>query len=203
MTTLVFPESRSNASKEFPPTVALREWLGEHWGILFSHPADFDQEQLERDRWLSVLRRSFSTHEVRAVALARDDWDARERSHGWLAELGDGCAAALATDPPTEGALLDFRSSTLRAEIVRSGPRFAIIVDSDLRCRRTLRYRVPVDLPSPIELVGWAVALRERQRPTDSSVDNDMPELPIRHYIPRVRQQALGSMITCRRGGAT
>jgi hypothetical protein len=190
MTTLVFPESRSNASKESPPTVSLREWLGEHWGILFSHPGDFDQEQLERDRWLSVLRRSFRTHEVRAVALARDEWDARDRSHGWLAELGDGCAAALAIAPPTEGSLLDFRSGALRAEIARSGPRFAMIVDSDLRCRRKLRYRAAVDLPSPIELVGWAVALRDRQRPAGSSIDNDMAELPIRHCASHVREHA-------------
>jgi hypothetical protein len=38
-----------------------------------------------------------------------------------------------------------------------------MIIDSDLRCRRMTCYRVPVDLPSPIELVGWAVALRDRQ----------------------------------------
>jgi hypothetical protein len=40
-----------------------------------------------------------------------------------------------------------------------------MIIDSDLRCHRTVHYGVAVDLPSPIELVGWAVALRDRQQP--------------------------------------
>jgi hypothetical protein len=162
MTTLVLPESRSNASVGSSSTVPLREWLAGHWAILFSHPDDFDQEQLERDRWLTLVSRSFSTHGLRAMALDRFGYDARGTSHGWLAELGGGCAAVLSTAPPVEGALLDFRASTLRAEIARSGPRFAMIIDSDLRCQRTMHYRAAVDLPSPIELAGWAVALRER-----------------------------------------
>lgn len=164
MTTLVFPESRLDASIGCSPRVALREWLGGHWAILFSHPGDFDHEQLERDRWLNVLSRSFGLHGVRPLALAHG-YGARETSLGWLAELGSGCAAVLSTAAPAGGALLDFPASALRAEIVRSGPRFALIIDSDLRCRRTVRYRMGTDLPSPIELLGWAVALRGLQQP--------------------------------------
>lgn len=89
-----------------------------------------------------------------------------EASLGWLRELGDGYAALLSTVAP--GSKLTFRAGTLRAEIARSGARFAIIVDSDLRCRRTIRYDAATDLPSPIELVGWAVALRERHPPNRS-----------------------------------
>lgn len=163
MTTLVFPEHRSHASTDSSPAVSLREWLGEHWGIVFSHPGDFEQEQVERDRWIHVLRRTFDAHEVRALALARDARDAREKPHGWLAELGDDCAAMLAMTQIPHGALLDLRSLALRAAITRSGTRFAMVIDDELRCRRTLRYRMAVDLPSPIELVGWAVALRDRR----------------------------------------
>jgi len=165
MTILVLPESLSNASIGSSSIVSLREWLAGHWAILFSHPGDFDQEQLERDRWVTVVGRHFSTHGLRAVGLARYGYDARGTSHGWLAELGGSCAAVLLTAPPVEGALLDFRASALRAEIARSGPRFAMIIDADLRCRRTMHYRAAVDLPSPIELAGWAVALRERHGP--------------------------------------
>lgn len=168
MTTLVFPERRSDESIGFSSTVSLREWLRGRWALLFSHPGDFDQEQLERDRWLSVLSRSLSVHGVRPLALARYGYDTRGTSYGWLAELGEGCAAVLSTNPSTEGALLDSRASALRAEIARSGPRFAMIIDPDLRCRRTMHYRLALDLPSPIELVGWAVALRDRQAPAAS-----------------------------------
>lgn len=164
MMTLVFPESRPNASVGPSPTVALREWLAGRWAILFSHPGDFDHEQLERDRWLNILSRSFSLHGVRPLALALHGYDARETSLGWLAELGNGRAAVLSIAAPAQGALFDLSASALRAEIARSGPRFAMIIDPALRCRRTIHYRAATDLPSPIELLGWAVALRERGR---------------------------------------
>lgn len=200
MTTLVFPESRSIASTGSSSTRSLREWLGQHWAILFSHPDDFDQEQLERDRWLSVLRRSFSVHGVRPLALARYGYDVRQGAwHGWLAELGDGVVAVLSTTAPAQDALLDFRASALRAEIARSGPRFAMIVDSELRCQRTVRYRAAVDAPSPIELVGWAVALRDRQRSVATALEDGMSASARPHcssYGPRsgTRSMLLGAL---------
>jgi hypothetical protein len=36
-----------------------------------------------------------------------------------------------------------------------------MIIDPDLGCRRTLRYRPPGEPPSPLDLIGWAVALRK------------------------------------------
>lgn len=172
MTPLIFPESRlgtvAASSAASSATLSLSEWLGESWAIVFSHPDDFDQEQLERDRWIRILERSFNQHAVRPLALARHGDDPEASSLGWLAQLGEGCAALLSTASPPQGALFDFRTSTLRADIAHSGPRFAMIVDSDLRSRRTIRYGTTTDLPSPIELVGWAVALRERQ-PSDLS----------------------------------
>lgn len=183
MTTLVFLESRSVTSGS-PPTVGLRAWLGGHWAILFSHPGDFDREQLERDRWLNVLSRSFSAHGMRAMAFARYAYDARTTSYSWLTALGDGRAAVLWPAPPAQGALLDQRASTLHAEIARSGPRFAMIIDSDLRCRRTMHYRVPVDLPSPIELLGWAVALRDRREAVSDSLAGTRAGEPCHHQWP-------------------
>lgn len=181
MTTLVFPESRSPTSIGSSSTVALRTWLAGHWAILFSHPDDFDREQLERDRWLSVLSRTFSAHGLRAMGLTGPGHDGRMTLQGWLAALGNGCAAVLSTAPPAQGALLDSRTSALRAEIARSGPRFAMIIDADLRCRRTLHYRAPVDLPSPIDLVGWAVALRDRQDGVSDSAACTHGKQPYRH----------------------
>lgn len=72
------------------------------------------------------------------------------------------CAATLCLELPQPAALTDFAASALRADIARSGPRFAMIIDSDLRRRRTLRYRPPGELPSPLDLIGWAVAQRKR-----------------------------------------
>lgn len=161
MTTVIFLENQFDASTG-TSSVSLREWLGQHWAILFSHPADFDQEQLERARWIRVLERGFSEHAVKLLALARHGHDSHGASLGWLEELGDGCAAQVSTAMPQEGAQRDFRANTLRAEILHGDTRFAMIIDADLRCRQTVRYRAVIDLPSPLELLGWVVALRER-----------------------------------------
>jgi hypothetical protein len=163
MTVVLFPENRSDTAAVSSATISLSEWLGGRWALLFSHPGDFDQEHLERDRWLSVLRRSFLDHEVRALTLARREYDGQGMPLCWLGELVEGCAAVLSTAIHA-GVSPESRAGALRAQIARSGARFAMIIDSDLRCRRTVPYRAAVDLPSPLELVGWAVALRERQR---------------------------------------
>lgn len=116
---------------------------------------------MEMDRWVCVLGRSFGERGVAPVALARTG---RSPEQGWLgrlAALGQHRAAALALEPPAVP-LADLATGTLRALIARSGPRFAMIIDSNLRCNRTLSYRLPAELPSPLELIGWAVALRKR-----------------------------------------
>ena len=142
--------------------VSLRSWLADRWAILFSHPQDFVQEQWEMDRWLSVLCRSFSGHDVATLALAPAGHDAGESCLGRLAALGGEFAAVLALDPPLPGLLADVSAGALRAEIAHGGLRFAMIIDPNLRCRRVLSYRLPVELPSPLDLIGWAVALRKR-----------------------------------------
>lgn len=176
---LVLSETRPDGFAGPSSNPSLHEWLGGCWAILFSHPGDFDQEQLERDRWLNVVSRSFDQHRVRALALAPCGIDRHAASLGWLSGLGDGSAAVLSTASPPRDAPLALRASALRAQIARSGPRFAMIIDPDLCCRRIVRYPAPVDLPSPIELVGWAVALRDRQRSApDRQVESSLPVPP-------------------------
>lgn len=165
MTTSVFLETLLDGTTEPSSTLSLREWLGGHWVILFSHPGDFDQEQLERDRWIRVLERGFSEHAVRPLGLAKYGGNAHAASLGWLDELGEGCAARLSTAMPPEDARHDFPANTLRAQILHGGARFAMIIDSDLRCRRMVSYRAATGLPSPLELLGWAVALRDTHSP--------------------------------------
>jgi hypothetical protein len=154
--------------------LSLRAWLAGRWAILFSHPEDFAQEHLEVDRWISVLSQGFSARGVAALALDRPT---RAPEDGWLgplAALSRDCAATLSLDLPQPAAAADFAAGALRADIAHSGPRFAMIIDAEMRCRRTLRYRLPGELPSPLELIGWAVALRKRdhtrQRPGEALV---------------------------------
>jgi hypothetical protein len=143
--------------------LSLRAWLAGRWAILFSHPADFVEEHLEMDRWLSVLAQGFSARGVAAVALHRTTAAPEQGWLGRLAALSRDCAATLSLDLPQAAAPTDFAAGALRVDIAHSGPRFAMIIDADLRRRRTLRYRPPDGPPSPLELIGWAVALRKRE----------------------------------------
>lgn len=101
------------------------------------------------DRWISILSQGFRAQGVAAVALCPADRDPEASWLGRLAALNRECAATLCLDLPQPAALADFAAGAVRADIVRGGPRFAMIIDSDACCRRTLRYRRAGELPSP------------------------------------------------------
>lgn len=138
------------------------------------------------DRWISVVGDGFRTRGVAAVALLRADRGLRAGWLGRLAAFDRDCAATLSLDVPQRAALADFAAGALHADIARSGPRFAIIIDSDARSRRTLRYRPPVELPSPLDLIGWAVAQRKRERAGRRTPEESEPLLPFRSGWSRV-----------------
>jgi hypothetical protein len=177
MTILALPDEIS--AQRVSGRISLRTWLAGRWAVLFSHPQDFVQEQLEMDRWLSVFNRSLSDHDVAAVGLARAGHNTGESRLGRLAALGGEFAAVLALDPPLPGLLANLSAGALRAEIARSGSRFAMIIDPNLRCRRVLSYHLPAELPSPLDLIGWAVALRKRdeaaKRPGNEATESEWP----------------------------
>lgn len=180
MTVVALPGRRLRVfGSEVYDANALRRRLAGRWAILFSHPEDFAQEQLEMDRWVNVLSRSFNARGVIPVALARPGSDPGQSWLGPLAPLDGGSAAVLALDSPA-GAAADFAAGALRAKIARSGPRWVMIVDPNLRCRRTLSYRLPAELPSPLDLIGWAAALRKRDHCGEKSCETLEPSLPIR-----------------------
>lgn len=194
MTALAFPESRlESPRKRVCDTNLLRASLAPRWAVLFSHPEDFAQEQLESDRWLSVLARSFKARGVLPVAVARPGSDPEQGWLGQLAALDGESVAVLTLDDPSI-ALAELSESALRAQIARSGPRFALILDSSLRCRRTLSYSSPVDLPSPLELIGWAVALRQREDGEGGPSEATRYPLPIRPASARGARYAFAQV---------
>ncbi len=61
MTTLCIGEVECSAP-------LLREWLAGDWGLLFSHPQDFQDQGLESDRWLAILCEEFRVRGVKPLA---------------------------------------------------------------------------------------------------------------------------------------
>ncbi|HEV2270318.1 MAG TPA: hypothetical protein VGR92_12725 [Steroidobacteraceae bacterium] len=180
MTVVTSPDGRLEISaRHVCGAASLRAWLADRWAVLFSHPDDFAQEELEQDRWVTVLSRSFRGCGVAPVALGRSGRDPAQGWLGNLAALYHESAAILDLDS-APGTLADLSAGALRAHIARGGPRFAMILDARARCRRTLSYRLPAELPSPLDLIGWAVSLRKRDRGGEDARATLGPSFPVR-----------------------
>jgi hypothetical protein len=162
MATLVLePQLHPASPAAAAETVSLRAWLREGWGVLFSHPDDFVRCELEMDRWLAVIQRAFAGQRMRPLALARR---AAGVVGGWIAEVsGDWRHVLLSEPPPRAGRSFDPRSCALRAQLESLGQqRFVMVVDDGLCNRRTFSYGTLAEVPSPLEFLGWADAVRSR-----------------------------------------
>ncbi len=163
MATLVLEPPPNPASAEAAAeSISLRAWLREGWAVLFSHPNDFVRCELEMDRWLAVIQRAFTGNRMRPLALAVR---ASSTAGSWIGEVSGDRRHVLLSEPSSRtGRSFDLRSSALRAQIEGLGQqRFVMLVDEGLYNRRTFSYGTLAEVPSPLEFLGWANAMRTRQ----------------------------------------
>jgi alkyl hydroperoxide reductase subunit AhpC len=163
MATLVLEPPLSPANTgEAAESISLRAWLREGWAVLFSHPHDFVRCELEMDRWLAVIQRAFTDKRVRPLALAPR---AASAEGSWIAKVSaDRRHVLLAEAPRRPARAFDLRSCALRAQIESLGQqRFVMVVDDGLYNRRTFSYGTLAEVPSPLEFLGWADAVRTRE----------------------------------------
>lgn len=141
----------------------MRAWLRDGWAILFSHPDDFVSYDLEMDRWVVITRRAFAERRIQPIALASPGLDTQ---HCWVTQVSGDNRAVLLEDPAQQYfGPVDLQTPALRETIERQSQRFAMIIDNALRIRKMFTYSVLSGLPSPLELLGWADALRAKQAP--------------------------------------
>ena len=155
----------------------LRDWLGSDWGIVFSHPMDFQDSGMEQDRWLAILRDEFRARAVRPIACSRPAGDA---DHSWVSKLTqDHRLVSLHT--ATEGSedIVDLAARALRDDIAQLDSRFALIIDPSIKSRGVLRYSAGRTSVSPLDLLGSIDALRHR-----------VPVRPVGHTRAEVRAVA-------------
>jgi thioredoxin-dependent peroxiredoxin len=65
-------------------SIRFHEWLGEDWGILFSHPADFTPVCTTELGLVAKLRGEFEKRGVKVVALSVDPVESHQR---WIADI--------------------------------------------------------------------------------------------------------------------
>jgi len=64
--------------------IHFHEWLGDSWGVLFSHPADFTPVCTTELGLTAKLKDEFAKRKVKAIALSVDPVDSHEK---WIADI--------------------------------------------------------------------------------------------------------------------
>ena len=66
--------------------IDLYEYLGQHWGILFSHPADYTPVCTTELGYTAKLHDEFAKRDVKAIALSVDDVESHQ---GWIKDSNE------------------------------------------------------------------------------------------------------------------
>lgn len=66
--------------------IHFHQWLGEHWGILFSHPADFTPVCTTELGLTAKLKDEFAKRNAKVIALSVDPVDSHQR---WISDINE------------------------------------------------------------------------------------------------------------------
>jgi alkyl hydroperoxide reductase subunit AhpC len=67
-------------------TIRFHEWLGDSWGVLFSHPADFTPVCTTELGLTAKLKDEFAKRNVRVIALSVDPVESHKK---WIEDIND------------------------------------------------------------------------------------------------------------------
>ncbi|MBP8917940.1 MAG: redoxin domain-containing protein, partial [Chitinophagales bacterium] len=67
-------------------TLQFHQWLGDNWGILFSHPADFTPVCTTELGYMSSIKSEFDRRGVKVLAISVDPLDSHEK---WVHDINE------------------------------------------------------------------------------------------------------------------
>jgi hypothetical protein len=153
---------RTHQSHGSLPQLLLKSWLRGRWALLFSHPDDFASYGFEADRWLEQVRAAFDAESIAALAIsgrpAGDDT-------GWIATIGGRCISHR-----TFGGIAShagWRQCSEDEFQLAEGSfdqHFVMVLDAELKLRRTFLYSPTDQVPSPMSLASAAAVCRVRSQ---------------------------------------
>lgn len=120
-------------------TVTFYDWLGDSWGILFSHPADYTPVCTTELGATAKLREEFEKRNVKVLALSVDDADSHQ---GWIKDINETQNTQvnfpIIADPKREVAELYGMMHPNASETVTV--RSVFVIDPNKKIRLTLTY---------------------------------------------------------------
>ena len=138
--------------------IKFHQWLGDSWGVLFSHPADFTPVCTTELGLTAKLASEFEKRNVKAIALSVDNVESHEE---WIKDINETQAAnvgfpILADGDRKVSELYDMIHPNANATLtVRS----LFVIDPNKKVRLTITYPASTDRP-PSPFLGKAAPWR-------------------------------------------
>jgi len=123
-------------------TIHFHDWLGDSWGVLFSHPADFTPVCTTELGMVANLKGEFAKRKTKVIALSVDPLDAHK---GWTKDIEETQGAKLNFPLLADG---DRKVSELYGMIHPKADstatvRSVFVIDPNKKVRLTLTYPAP------------------------------------------------------------
>jgi alkyl hydroperoxide reductase subunit AhpC len=119
--------------------ISFHEWLGNSWGVLFSHPADFTPVCTTELGKLAKLRAEFDKRNVKVLAISVDGLESHK---GWISDINEtqGCTVnfPIIADPDMEVANLYDMIHPNASE--RATVRSVFVIGPDKKLKLTITY---------------------------------------------------------------
>lgn len=119
--------------------ISFHQWLGDSWGVLFSHPADFTPVCTTELGATAKLADEFKQRNVKAIALSVDPVDSH---HGWIKDINEtqNCTVNFPIIADADKKVATLYDMIHPNALANATVRSVFIIDPNKKIRLTLTY---------------------------------------------------------------